>query len=176
MRGWICLLLAASCAALSHPPKLPQRHAPICSVTITHARCSPVAQPLRPRAAVHMIGNLPPGGGGQFDPKSLVGPAVLIFLIASGALGWIFNFLNGFFLLLFVVPLVATPIANWWLSNNLLDGTCPTCGAPNQVIKGQQGRCLSCGATMSSELSSSGIFLREGSVSREDGVVDIDID
>jgi len=120
-----------------------------------------------------------PRGGPSFDPGSLVGPAIFAALLFSGTLGTLFNILNGFLLLLFVVPLVAGPIFNWWISNNLLEGTCPNCSSPMQVIKGQEGQCFACGSTMSSELSESGVFLRgpgrdSAGVVDVDGVIDID--
>ena len=112
---------------------------------------------------------LPPRGG--FDPRELVGPIIFISLIASGALGWLFNGL----LFLSLIPLVAGPLFSWYLQNNLLEGNCPECGAPVQVLKGQPGMCMSCGSTMSSELSANGVFFREGAAAREDGVVEVDV-
>ena len=109
-------------------------------------------------------------GGGGFDPRSLVGPVVFASLIASGALGWIFNGI----LFLTLLPLVAGPVVQWYLSNNLLEGTCPECAAPVQVLKGQRGACMACGATVSSEMRD-GVFLREGVAAREDGVVEVDV-
>ena len=114
-----------------------------------------------------------PRGGPNFDPRDLIGPAVFAFLLGTGTLGFIFNLFSGFFLFILVVPVVAAPIFNWWLSNNLLEGTCPTCAAPMQVLKGQTGQCFSCGATCSSELSN-GVFLRGEFAAREEGVVDVD--
>ena len=135
-------------------------------------------------------------GGGGFDPRDLIGPVVFASLIASGALGWIFNGI----LFLSLLPLVAGPIFSWYIQNNLLEGSCPECGAPvqvkitpracsasdvpahracaaprPQVLKGQQGGCMSCGATMGSDLQN-GVFMRYGAARREDGVVDIDVE
>ena len=44
-----------------------------------------------------------------------------------------------------------------------------------QVFKGQSGQCMQCGSVMSSELSAGGVFMREGAVAREDGVVDVEV-
>ena len=92
--------------------------------TFSHHAQSPMAV----RAEVQMqMGQLPRGAGpGGFDPRELIGPAVFAFLLGTGALGWIFNLFSGFFLFILVVPLVAGPVFNWWLSNNLLEGTCAT--------------------------------------------------
>lgn len=115
------------------------------------------------------------GGSGGFDPQSLVGPAVLIALIGTGTLGWLFNLLNGFFLLLFIVPLVAGPAVSWFIEANAVEGACPECGAPMKLLKmQQQERCYSCGALMSSEISG-GVFMRTGGRTTEDGVVEVDV-
>ena len=60
-------------------------------------------------------------GGG--DPRGLIGPAIFVFLIATGGFGWVFNILNGLFLLTFLLPLVLTPLFNWYVESNLLQGT-----------------------------------------------------
>ena len=112
-------------------------------------------------------------GGGDFDVRSLAPPLLLFVLFASGAAWWLFN---GFFLLVFVLPALVVPLVQWYVSNNLLEGSCPDCAAPVQAFKGQQAQCFSCGAVFSSELSPSGVFMRQGAQSRDSGVVDIDIE
>ena len=118
-------------------------------------------------------------GGGDFDPTSLVGPVVLVALVGSGAFWSIFQFFNGLFLLLFLAPIVAGPLLNLYLSSNLIDGACPDCGAPQQLLKQEpRHQCTNCGTIMSTE-SESGIFLREGlrndgRVVDVDGVIDVD--
>ena len=111
------------------------------------------------------------GGGGGIDPRSFITPLVLVGLIFSGVLGWIFN---GIFFLVFVVPLVAAPLLSWYINSNLIEGTCPECAAPAQVFKGQNGVCLSCGATMSDEQDGTGVFKRNGAAAMDDGVVEVD--
>ena len=110
------------------------------------------------------------GGGPGFDPRSLIGPVIFLSLLASGALGWIFNGL----LFLSVLPLFVGPLFSWYIESNLMTGACPECGSEVQVLKGQQGACMVCGATMGSELSR-GVFMRTGAVSRDDGVVEIEV-
>ena len=117
---------------------------------------------------------LPPARGG-FDVRSLLGPAVFAALFFSGGLEFLFKLFNGLFLLVFVLPLVATPIFNWYLSNNLLEGTCPNCAAPQQVLKGQDSRCMTCGAAFTSERSDSGVFFRTGAAAQDDGVVEVEV-
>lgn len=110
------------------------------------------------------------GGGGGFDPRDLLGPVIFAALLFSGVLGWLFNGL----LFLTLLPLIAVPLFQWYVSANLVEGTCPECAAPAQVLKGQRGFCGYCGSTFSSELSGS-MFLREGGKASEDGVVEVDV-
>jgi hypothetical protein len=114
------------------------------------------------------------GGGGGFDPSSLIGPAILALLIGSGAFWSILQFVNGIFLLILLVPLVAGPLFNWFLASNLLEGACPDCGTPQQVIKASgRHQCTNCGTIMSTTRSESGIFLREGLRNDDGGIVDV---
>jgi len=132
-----------------------------------------------PRASPpEMMYRMGPGGGGPgFDWASLLPPIFLGYLFASGAAWWLFSGLfNFFFLFAVVLPAVVVPIAQWWLSNNLVEGICAECGSPVQGIKGQRIQCMTCGALLSSDLDASGVFLREGAVATESGVVDIEVD
>jgi len=116
------------------------------------------------------------GGGGGFDPSSLIGPVILVLLIGSGAFWGIIQFVNGIFLLVLLVPLVAGPLFNLFISSNLIEGACPDCGAPQQVIKAAgRHQCTNCGAIMSTTRSESGIFLREGLRNDDGGVVDVEV-
>jgi len=108
----------------------------------------------------------------EFPWGSLVPPLVISVLFASGAAWWLFN---GLFLVLFVVPLVVVPIFQWYLSNNLVEGTCPQCGAPVQGLKGQRTQCFQCGTAMSGEIQN-GVFLREGAAATESGVVEVEVE
>lgn len=114
---------------------------------------------------------------GPNDPRGLIGPGIFLFLLLTGGLGWVFNLLNGIFLFVFVAPFVVGPIFNWYLTNNLLEGACPECGAPVQLFKGQAGQCVNCASTMSSEQGAGGVFMRNSAASsQEDGVVEVDVE
>ena len=93
----------------AHAHRLAQSLAP----PICKSSSSALSMPHRPRAAqptaMARLGGGGFGGGGGFDPRSLVGPVVFVSLIASGALGWIFNGI----LFLSVIPLFAGPLVNW---------------------------------------------------------------
>jgi hypothetical protein len=134
-------------------------------------RVAVVSAPPMPRSADAEMRLGGGGFGGDFDPRELIPPLVFGALLASGILGWLFQ---GLFIFLFVVPLVAAPLINWWVSSNLLEGTCPDCGAPIQTLKGQRTTCLNCGALVADELASSGVFMRVGSAATGDGVVEVD--
>eukprot|EP00322_Chrysochromulina_rotalis_P020518 CAMPEP_0115852528 /NCGR_PEP_ID=MMETSP0287-20121206/13044_1 /TAXON_ID=412157 /ORGANISM="Chrysochromulina rotalis, Strain UIO044" /LENGTH=187 /DNA_ID=CAMNT_0003306595 /DNA_START=9 /DNA_END=572 /DNA_ORIENTATION=+ len=147
--------------------------------TVPSLACARVSlrEPLAPQLQArsvhpHMRFNGPPGlGSGGIDWRSLAPPVIIGFLFASGAVWWLFQ---GFFLLL-LVPIVIGPIVQWYLSNNLVEGTCPDCASPVQGLKGQRTQCLACGAALSGELSDNGVFLREGAAATDTGVVDIDV-
>lgn len=136
---------------------------------------APLAQTER-TTGVLMQNRLPGGGGfGGFQLESLIGPALLGALFFSGALGWLFNLVVGLQLLLLAIPVVAVPLFQWWLSSNLLEGACPTCGLPNQLLKGQAAQCPECGTIFDSELNAQGIFMRQPSQTGE-GVIEVDVD
>ena len=126
----------------------------------------------RTSAAEMRLGGGGFGGGGGLDPRELITPAILLGLLASGALGWIFQ---GLFVFLFVVPLIVGPLISWYVNSNLLEGTCPECGSPAMAFKGQRTACMACGAPMSSDLSASGVFTREGAAATDDGVVEVEV-
>ena len=73
------------------------------------------------------------------------------------------------------LPPVAGPIFSWYVSNNLVEGACPDCGSPAQVLKGQRGNCMYCGASYGSELQN-GVFMRNGGgAASRDGVVEVEV-
>ena len=108
MRPSSILLALLPCAlAFSTPMRLPNslsRH-----VTGPDGMsASPLLSPIAPVAAQPRatdislrLGGGGCGGGGGFDPRSLVGPVIFVSLVASGALGWIFNGI----LFLSIIPL-----------------------------------------------------------------------
>jgi len=118
--------------------------------------------------------NLPRGGGG-FDPSILIGPAIFAGLFFSGAPGWIFNFVIGVQLLLFLVPVVGVPLFQWYMKNNLLEGTCPTCSQEINALRGQVTSCPYCGTMYTSE-QINGVFRRQREEEgKGSGVVEVDV-
>ena len=114
------------------------------------------------------------GGGPNFNIDGLVGPAIFLALFFSGTLGWLFNLSIGFLLLIIVIPVVAVPLFQWYVSQNLLEGTCPTCACDAQVFKGQTNQCVECGTVYTSELSPIGVFFRQPSQTG-DGVIEVEV-
>ena len=61
------------------------------------------------------------------------------------------------FLILFaiisVVPVLAMVGFRWWVSRQIVEGTCPSCGATVTGLRGQTFQCTVCGTTMQGEKS-----------------------
>merc|ERR1719171_349659 len=162
-----CLCTCASAFQLPSQPAVTfgPRHRSSAAAPLPHStghlcRSAPAAR----MPPVHMQQfNLPRGG---FDPNSLIGPAIFAGLFFSGALGWIFNFVIGIQLLLFLLPVVGVPLFQWYVKQNLLEGRCPTCSVDVQTFKGQTNQCMQCGTVYTSELVD-GMFLRQPSQTGE---------
>lgn len=75
----------------------------------------------------------------------------LIWLVLTGRAGWIFD--SFLYLLLFfsVVPIVGILVLRWWVNRQLVQGNCPSCGAPVSGLKNQSFQCMNCGAVISGE-------------------------
>ena len=156
---------APACIAQFQCCRIPQR--PI------GARCgAPTMQQFR--VGPPGLGPGGPGGPGGGFPRGLVGPAIFFALLSTGTLGFAFNLVNGIFLALFLIPLVGGPIAQWYIEQNQVEGTCPDCGAPMTLLKGGIGstaQCFNCGATMTAA-QTNGVFMRQTQVDGD--VVDVD--
>ena len=201
MRGAQQLVLVAALGAngfvLRHTPRVVNGPTPCTAspaplyVAVPRDRVARVAELSMQQPGFRPGGGPPglgPGGGPGFNLGSLVQPIILLSLIASGALGWIFNGI----LFLAAVPLVVGPIVSWYIQSNLVEGSCPECASPAQVLKGQQGVCTYCGSPFSSEKGAgSDVFLRTASPSSgpfggspfgagqssasDDGVVEVEV-
>jgi hypothetical protein len=197
MRGTKELLLAAALAGangfqmsapcVAHPrPSMASSYRPPATLLVRPRTTElSMQQPgFRPGGGPPGLG--PGGGGPGFNAGSLIQPIILVSLLASGALGWIFNGV----LFILAIPLVVGPIVSWYIQSNLVEGTCPECSSPAQVLKGQQGQCLYCGSPFSSEKGAgSDVFLRTaspasgpfggspfgGPSSSDDGVVEVEV-
>ncbi len=87
--------------------------------------------------------------------QSSTGQAVLwgglIWLVLTGRIGWIFD--SFLYLLLFfsVAPIVGVIALRWWLNRQLVQGTCPSCGARVAGLRNQPFQCISCGQMVRGE-------------------------
>ena len=109
-----------------------------------------------PSTQLGMAYNLPPGGGGPKDDNVIsqvlggaltIGAIVLFFISPLGSI--FFAITNSLFILALLTPVLLTIAFKVWQSLNTVTGSCPSCGAPNQVVlkeNGQVSFCLNCGA------------------------------
>ena len=113
--------------------------------------------------------NLPPGGGGN-DPKdaisSVVTPilgiaaTVAFFLSPLGSI--FFAITNSVFLLLLLLPLVASIAFTGWQYFYTIEAPCPSCGVPTRVLKDEEAGpniCLNCGSLVRANIDKDGIEL-----------------
>lgn len=75
----------------------------------------------------------------------------LLWLILTGRIGWIFDSVLILLALLSVVPVVGILAFRWWLNRQLVQGVCPSCGAPVTGLRNQPFQCLSCGQVVQGE-------------------------
>lgn len=117
-----------------------------------------------------------PGGRPGGEPpvwQRLVVPAVFLYLLLSGSLGWLFDLLGFGILFVTLVPLLGFAAFNFYLSQNLLEGSCPTCSAQLQGLKNQDFQCQSCGTTLSGQVADGGVFRRKSGL-EDDGVINVE--
>ena len=56
-------------------------------------------------------------------------PTIIFVLFISGQFKWLFDIVNGFFILALIVPLVGALGLRFWYNLNVVQGKCPNCGA-----------------------------------------------
>lgn len=79
--------------------------------------------------------------------------AGLVWLVVTGRIGIIFDSFLFLFAFVTIVPVVAVLAFRWWLSRQLVQGHCPSCGATVTGLKGQSFPCTVCGNTVQGEPS-----------------------
>jgi len=80
---------------------------------------------------------------------------VLVWLVITGRIGFIFDSFLVIFAVLSVVPVVGLLLFRWWVSSNIAEGACPNCGAAVTGIKAQPFQCMSCGQVIKADRSGS---------------------
>lgn len=79
----------------------------------------------------------------------------LVWLVLTGRIGFIFDSFLFLFAFVTIVPVLAVLAFRWWLSRQLVQGTCPSCGASVTGLKGQNFPCAVCGNTVQGDPSGS---------------------
>lgn len=77
--------------------------------------------------------------------------AGLVWLVITGRIGFIFDSFLVLFAFVTIVPVLAVLGFRWWLSRQLVQGTCPSCGSVVTGLKGQSFPCTVCGNTVQGE-------------------------
>ena len=72
-------------------------------------------------------------------------PAFILALFLSGQFKWLFELVNFFFLMAFIIPVVGIIGVNLWVKTSVVQGTCPSCSSPATCVKGQESMCFNCG-------------------------------
>lgn len=69
----------------------------------------------------------------------------VVLILGSVGLGWLVNGLIALLLFLFLLPIIAVLVLNWWVRRQLVNGTCPVCRYEFMGIKEMEVNCPNCG-------------------------------
>lgn len=69
----------------------------------------------------------------------------VVLILGSVGLGWLVNGLIALLLFLFLLPIIAVLILNWWVRRQLVSGNCPVCRYEFMGIKDMEVNCPNCG-------------------------------
>lgn len=72
----------------------------------------------------------------------------LAWLVLTGRIGILFDSFLILFAILTIVPVLAVVAFRWWVNRQLVQGTCPSCGADVTGLRNQPFQCMSCGNTV----------------------------
>ncbi|MGD1907290.1 MAG: hypothetical protein ACFB0C_15075 [Leptolyngbyaceae cyanobacterium] len=72
----------------------------------------------------------------------------VIWLLGAVGLGWLIKSIAVLMGLIILAPVIGFFGFRWWLSRNLVNGTCPVCSAPVTGLKDIQTPCLNCGTPL----------------------------
>lgn len=80
----------------------------------------------------------------------------LLWLLLTGRAGWLFD--SVIFLLFFVsvVPIFGIFVLKWWLNRQVVQGSCPNCGADVAGLRGRPFQCHNCGQVINGEVAQRG--------------------
>ncbi len=77
--------------------------------------------------------------------------ALVIFLLGSLGLGWVFKGFLAIFLILLTAPIIGFLGVSWWLKRNLVESQCPVCSYEFTGFNGVESRCPNCGEQIKAE-------------------------
>lgn len=72
----------------------------------------------------------------------------LVWLIITGRIGVLFDSFLILLVVVSIVPVVAIIVFRWWVGRQLVQGTCPNCGADVTGLRGQPFQCAACGTIL----------------------------
>lgn len=93
-------------------------------------------------------------GAGRFlqsPTGQLVLWAGLAWLVFTGRIGMLLDSFLVLFAVLTIVPVLAVVGFRWWINRQLVQGTCPSCGAQVTGLRNQAFKCMTCGNTVMGE-------------------------
>lgn len=74
-----------------------------------------------------------------------------MWLVLTGRIGIIFDSFLVLFAVVTIVPVAAMLGFRWWISRQLVQGICPSCGASVTGLKGRAVNCTVCGTVFQAE-------------------------
>lgn len=74
-----------------------------------------------------------------------------IYLLSAVGLGWLVKSFFVLLSLLFITPVIAFLGIRWWLSRNLVQEPCPSCGAAAVGLRNRPTQCPQCGESLEIE-------------------------
>jgi hypothetical protein len=77
----------------------------------------------------------------------------LVWLVLTGRIGFIFDSFLFLFIFISVVPVLGLFAFRWWVSMQVVKGSCPNCGAAVTGLRNQPFQCMKCGQQVSGDES-----------------------
>lgn len=88
----------------------------------------------------------------------------IAWLLGAVGLGWLVKSLAVLFIFILAAPVLAFFGFRWWLSRNLVEGSCPVCQAPLTGLNRTQTVCPNCQTPLQVTLQGFERFTPEGTV------------
>lgn len=75
----------------------------------------------------------------------------LVWMVITGRIGFLFDSFLFLFAVVTILPVFAMVAFRWWVGRQVVQGTCPYCGAHVTGLRNQTFQCTNCGNTMQAE-------------------------